>query len=423
MRLHIPALLALTLALASCGQPVNQPLSNDAPSSAPGSIAAPLAPTPVLEGAMSPDSLDALSAAPASLAPSSYGKPVSVRNGTLHAGETPLFPFGFYHVSWMSTPETRKHDMLELSAAGFNTMTSSVIDDDDDAHYGEFLDAAARARMYVMSEGVFPTTLPTLVNKPAVLGWMVADDCNLQYTAAQVKARGDAVRALDPSHPTYAALFTSYENSHADFFSAANMMGNMSYPIGPGDNIASTYDMQRLSVINSERSGSVPIAYLQAFSWGTVPGHDASARMPTPAEVYNMTYQAVGAGVKGILYYTYLDSYNSVRRSPGVWEMVKSIVPELAKVSPMLLGAKPQFLDTRNELLHATAWVYQAHTYLLLTNVSPSRAQSVSVPLNAYKPSKLQPLFSGRVGSGVKLSGSALSGTIAPLAAHFYQIN
>ncbi|WP_407541846.1 hypothetical protein Q0M94_20420 (plasmid) [Deinococcus radiomollis] len=414
MRLHVPALLAISLALASCGQSVNPPVS---------SASAPIAPTPVVEVDAAADSLDSLSLSPASLSPSSYGQPVSVRNGTLHAGASALFPFGFYHVSWMSDSATRKRDMLELSAAGFNTMTASVINDDDDAHYGEFLDEAAHARMYVMTEGVFPTTLPKLVNKPAVLGWMVADDCNLQYSAAQVKARGDAVRALDPSHPTYAALFTSYSNAQSDFFGTTDMMGNMSYPIGPGDSIGSTYDMERLSVINSERSGTVPIANLQAFSWGTVPGHDTSARMPTPAEVYNMTYQAVGAGVKGVLYYTYLDSYNSVRRSPGVWEMVKSIVPELAKVSPMLLGAKPQFLDTNNGLIHATAWVYQGHTYLLLTNVSATSAQPVYLPLNTYKPSKLKPLFSGRAGAGVKLSGQTLGGTIAPLAAHFYQIN
>ncbi|MGY2895368.1 hypothetical protein [Deinococcus sp. UYEF24] len=414
MRLHVPALLAISLALASCGQPVSQPPVNQPVIALP----APTAPTPVVEADTSTDSLDSQS-----LASNSYGKPVSVKNGTLHAGEKALFPFGFYHVSWMSTPATRKRDMLELSAAGFNTMTASVIDDDDDAHYGEFLDAAAQARMYVLSEGVLPGTLPKLVNKPAVLGWMVADDCNLQYTSAQVQARGDAVRALDPAHLTYAALFTSYDNSHPDFFGTTDMMGNMSYPIGPGDNIASTYDMERLSVVNSQRTGSVPIANLQAFSWGTVPGHDTSARMPTPAEVYNMTYQAVGAGVKGILYYTYLDSYNSVRRSPGVWEMVKSIVPELAKVSPMLLGAEPKFLDTNNGLIHATAWVYQGHTYLLLTNVSDTLAQPVYVPLDAYKPSKLKPLFSGRATSGVKLNGMALGGTLAPLAANFYQIN
>ena len=334
-----------------------------------------------------------------------------------------MFPFGFYHVSWMSDAATRLRDMQEMSAAGFNTMTASVINDNDNARYGDFLDAAAKARMYVLTEGLFSSQVPKLASKPAVLGWMVADDCNLQYTAAQVRARSDAMRALDPTHPTYAALFTGYNQPHADFFGTTHLMGNMSYPVGPGDSIGSTYDMEKLSVSVAAASGTVPIANLQAFSWGTVPGHDPAARMPTPAEVYNMTYQAIGAGVKGILYYTYLDSYNSVRRSPGVWNMVRSIVPEITQISPMLLNSAPQYLSTNNGLLHATAWVYRAHTYLLITNVSPTNAQPVYLPLAAQAAKTLRPLFAGRPNGAIKLSGTTLGGTIAPLAAHFYQIN
>jgi hypothetical protein len=462
MRRTAPALMALTFILVACGQPsvlqqpsvpqtqppaapvtgALSPVKPDAASPAPTSPAptnpvppapsdpapadptpAPAIPIPADPAPVSPAPEEAPSLEAQGLVPRSFGRPVSVQGGTLRVGDQALFPFGFYHVSWMSDAATRRRDMLEMSAAGFNTMTASVINDADNASYGDFLDAAAQARMYVLTEGLFGGQIPKLASKPAVLGWMVADDCNLQYSAAQVRARSEATRALDPTHPTYAALFTGYGQPHADFFGATNLMGNMSYPIGPGDSIGSTYDMERLSVETAAASGTVPIANLQAFSWGTVPGHDPAARMPTPAEVYNMTYQAIGAGVKGVLYYTYIDSYNSVRRSPAVWNMVKSLVPELSQLSPMLLSAQPQYLESNNGLIHATAWVYQKHTYLLVTNVSATQAQPLYIPLAAQAPKTLRPLFAGRPAGNLKLSGTTLGGTIAPLAAHFYQIN
>lgn len=423
MRRTVPALLALTLGLMSCMQAPT-------PQSSTSTIPATPAPTAVTEPSSDAQTTPLTDSAQAvrrpSLVPDTYGQRVSVQNATLRVGNQGIFPFGFYHVSWMSDAATRQRDMQEMSSAGFNTMTASVINDADNARYGEFLDAAARARMYVLSEGVFESSVPKLANKPAVLGWMVADDCNLQYTPAQVRERGARMRALDPLHPTYAALFTSYAESHSDFFDTTHMMGNMSYPIGPGDSIGATYDMQRLSVGLSKKNGTVPVANLQSFSWGTVPGHDASdpaARMPTPAEVYNMTYQAIGAGVRGILYYTYLDSYSDVRRSPAVWEMTKSIVPEIAQLSPMLLSAEPQYLETNNGNVHATAWTYQGHTYMLLTNVSATQAQPLYVPLAAQRPTGLKPLFAGRGGEGVKLGGTTLGGSIAPLGVHFFQIN
>ena len=136
-----------------------------------------------------------------------------------------------------------------------------------------------------------------------------------------------------------------------------------------------------------------------------------------------MTYQSIAAGVKGILYYTYIDQQNNIRRSPEVWNAIKGMVPEISKISPIVLGAKPQYLTTNNDFIRATVWQYQAHTYLLVTNVSPTQAQPLKVPLSTYAPSKLKPLFAGRSPNQAKLAGQFLVGNVAPLAAHFYQIN
>ena len=417
MRRFIPAALALTLGLAACNQ-------THVPSSLQSAVVVPAAPLSSPISSLTPSSQNegmSLAGSADGLKPAHFGERITTQASTLKVGNEAMFPFGFYHVSWMSDAATRERDMREMSAAGFNTMTASVINDDDNAHYGEFLDKAAAEKMYVLSEGVFESSIPALSAKPAVLGWMVADDCNLQYTPQEVARRSQAVRSLDPAHPTYAALFTTYDDTHEPFFSASDLMGNMSYPIGPGDSIGSTYDMERRSVAASLSSGSVPMANLQAFAWGSVPGHDPSAAMPSPAEVYNMTYQAIAAGVRGILYYTYLDSYNSVRRSPAVWEMLKSIVPEMSQLSPMLLGAEPQYLDTNNGLIKATAWHYQSHTYLLLVNVASS-TQPLYLPLEAYAPRQLQAMFAAR-GSGPQLNGTTLGGSLPPLAAQFYQLD
>lgn len=413
MRRILPAVLALTLSLAACNQPTVPQAE------VPSTTLTPSSSEVILPVAPSFESADTLNLESLGLKPTNYGQTLSVMNGTIKVGQKAMFPFGFYHVSWASDPATRKRDMLEMSSAGFNTMSASVINDDDNAHYGDFLDAAAKARMYVMTEGLFASSIPIMAKKPAVLAWMVADDCNLNFSPEEVRRRSEATRALDATHPTYAALFTTYEDSHKSFFGTSSMMGNMSYPIGSSNvGIGSTYDMQRLSVAASAQSGTVPIANLQAFQLNL-----AGSRMVTPAEVYNMTYQAIGAGIKGILYYTYRDQTSDIHRNPAVLNTIKGIVPEINKISPILLDAQPNYLDTNNGSVHATAWQYQGHTYLLLTNVSPTQAQPLYVPMATYAPSKLELMFAARTPNQAKLSGTTLVGNIAPLAAHFYKIN
>lgn len=435
MRRILPAVLALTLSLVACNQPTvpqtkvpstnTMPSGNDVVPPAVSQTEAPPADTTLPGNVVAPpvvppvEPADTTSIESLGLKPTTYGQTVSVTNGTIKVGQKAMFPFGFYHVSWASDPATRKRDMLEMSSAGFNTMAASVINDDDNAHYGDFLDAAAKARMYVMTEGLFASSIPVMAKKPAVLAWMVADDCNLNFSAEEVRRRSEATRALDATHPTYAALFTTYEDSQKSFFGTSNMMGNMSYPISNSNvGIGSTYDMQRLSVAASTQGGTVPIANLQAFQL-----NQAGSRMVTSTEIYNMTYQAIGAGIKGILYYTYRDQTNDIHRNPEILNTIKGMVPEIDKISPILLGTQPNYLNTNNGLIHATAWQYQGHTYLLLTNVSPTQTQPLYVPMATYAPSMLKLMFAARTPNQAKLNGTILVGNIAPLAAHFYQIN
>jgi hypothetical protein len=94
-----------------------------------------------------------------------------------------------------------------------------------------------------------------------------------------------------------------------------------SYPIGNGDDeISLTYD--RISLARDAVSPDKKAVYanVQAFAWqNKKKGESHPIRVPTFDEVRNMTYQALLAGAKGIIYYTYHDEDWHLSSYPALW--------------------------------------------------------------------------------------------------------
>jgi hypothetical protein len=333
-----------------------------------------------------------------------------------------FFPLGFYHVSNRLTAKQRMVALQELAAAGFNTIHAGCTNLDD---YSLFLDEANRLGVYVITE--FDRTNYRLIverfrAKPAVLAWNIADDAGDHETKAQILELHRSIKEIDPNHYTYTSI-SGWSKKWAEFSNTADLIGSQSYPIGYtlGNQpkglpnilieVNETFNLARVAASNQNRPF---IANVQAFKWD-------NQRSPTASEVYNMTYQSLLAGVKGILFFAYDDgAKNQLRDNPPVWTKLKSLVPEIDRLSPILINGTLTKLDTKNKELLAGQWEYKNKFYLIIVNTSQTKKILTSIRM-PIKKSFVKSFFS-KHSSEMKVHGRYLTGSIEPEAVHVYQI-
>lgn len=337
-------------------------------------------------------------------------------DGTLLINGQATFPMGFYHVSWAGNAARRMRDLHAIADLGFNTMNATMFDAEGDIEgYRALLDAAQARGMRLFVEDFNSRSIEAFKSHPALLGWMIADDCNHLVTPEELQRRHDAVKAQDPDHLTYTSMAISFANSHLDYFGRADAIGNQSYPIDGGDDISVVYPTMKTLVSQSALTGTLPIANLQSFHW-------EGGRYPTPLELTNMTNQALAAGVKGILYYTYLDTTNDLTNRTALKAELKRLSGEMSLLTPVLLDGQRTALKLEASggqgLAHL--WELGGHRYLQVINLSTSRALKVKVTLPADA-GLLRPVFEGRP-TGLSVMGGTVTGTVGKLSVHWYEL-
>jgi hypothetical protein len=360
-----------------------------------------------------------------------YVQPVCVSKNTslikkikvLTPSGKPFFPLGFYHVSNRLTAQQRMVALQDTAAAGFNVIHAGCSNLDD---YSKFLDEANRLGVYVITEFDY-TNYAQIVqkfkDKPAVLGWNIGDDAGDHKTKVEILDLEQKIKEIDPSHYTSISI-SGWSRKWAEFADAADLIGGQSYPIGytlsnkiqglPNTLIEVNHSF-KLATTETSRRNRPFIANIQAFRWD-------NQRSPTANEVYNMTYQSLLAGVKGILFFAYSDGgKNQIRDNPPVWNRLKSIVPEIDQLSPILLDGTLTNLDTKNKELLAGQWEYKNHFYVIIVNTSQTKKIAASIKTSAHK-SFAKTFFPGRP-SGMKLRNRYLSGSVNPEDVHIYQID
>ena len=335
----------------------------------------------------------------------------------------PFFPFGFYHISFQLERQKKMEALRDMAAAGFNTIHASCSDVNE---YNTFLDEAYRLGVYVITE--FKGTDPLDVvakfkDKPAVLGWSIADDVGDHENSYQIWELHKKVKAIDPKHFTYVSV-SSWSKKWNDYAHVADLVGGQSYPIGyPFNNrpqnlpnhlieVNYVFNMGREAADKYQHS---VIANLQTFSW-------KESRFPTPDEVQNMSYQALISGVNGILFYTYEDRENRIKEHPDVWKRLKLIAAEINTMSPVLLKGTLRKLKTKWNDVLANMWIYREIIYVVVVNTSQTETREVSLSFPIDIKRRSQPLFT-ELPSGMIFQKSTLSGLIKPGDVHVYQLS
>lgn len=332
-----------------------------------------------------------------------------------------FFPLGFYHVSHRLNSQQRMKALYDIAAAGFNVIHAGCSNLDD---YNNFLDEAERLGVYVITEFNdidYRLVVQKFKNKPAVMGWNIADDAGDHKTRAEILDMHKQIKAIAPHQYTYISI-SGWSRKWAEFADVGDLIGGQSYPVGNTlSNQPKGLPNKLIQVHHAFSSGRTEadkynrpfIANLQTFKW-------KNQRSPTPKEVYNMTYQSILAGVKGILFFTYDDSENFIRNDDKLWRQLKSISSEIAKLNPVLINGAFTKLITEDKELLAGQWKYQNSYYVIVINTSQTKTLTTSIK-TSIKKGIARPLFSSNP-SSMNLSNARLNGSIKPEDVHIYQV-
>jgi hypothetical protein len=355
-------------------------------------------------------------------------------NGNFVVDGAPFFPIGMYHVSWIGDRQGDAQQVADFDAiadAGFNLVHPTV---DLRPGMAAALDRAAARGLRVIAEIGWTTTTGAgnIINlwkdKPAIIGWNIADDFNAPYSGppnhppSQLVTRRDVVAGLAPQHLTYASGGSYPGFSIAPYIDTVGVMGFQSYPIDGGSS-PSEYELEEnadgYEYVAAQLGGSGQsfVANPQSFKWS--PG-----AFPTPTEARNLLFPPLLTGANGVIFYTYWGE-NGVLASaaPALWSEIKREVVELKTLTPFLLHGTLAPFATGNPRVHGGYWTYQNQIVAAVLNTHRTDTYNVALDLPAGALGEAQPLFPLRSETGMTIAGNQLSGAIGPLEVHAYIID
>jgi hypothetical protein len=321
----------------------------------------------------------------------------------------------------------RLNHLRDLAAAGFNTVYASAPWSKDYGEYDRFVDEAEKLGISVIGENF--VSMLDFVNafkhKPSIFSWSIADDVGDRDRAPAPEALANyyrQVKAADPDRATYISITSMRKPDRIGLIAnSSDIVAQQAYPIrwGNQQELASTFDDLVAIGDRVTKNGSTFYANLQAFSWSAVnPKDERDTRSPTADEARNMTYQALLAGVKGIIYYTYHDEVWHLPDSPELWMGIKSLVPELKAMSQFLVTGQLKRFQSEDSNLLAGMWTLPDRAAIVLVNTSYDRSVEVAMPIS-HRLKQLLPMFDDRPAT-ITLQEGHLTGSLAPLQVQVY---
>jgi hypothetical protein len=349
-------------------------------------------------------------------------------NKVLMVKEKPFFPLGLYYIDF-DLPGSKINSQKiaainQIFQAGFNTVHLSITPYDQNIEaYRNVLKETEKLGIYVINENPVnldrKTLIKSLKSQSSLLGWNIGDDVNLYFKPKQLLNVHRQVKEINPHLFTYISMFDSRKEVIKPYLNTSDLVGMQSYPISNRP-INSTYtEIKNVVDLSKRENGGAVIANLQAFQWYEPDKFGKAQRLPTFQEVKNMTYQALLAGAKGIIYYAYRDDVWSLPDHPELWRGVKSLVPEIKTLIPILLNGKAQEINTGLAHILAGTWVCKDQTIAMVINTSETQQTKVEIKMpDGVIPG--EPMFEKQPSNILFVNGK-LSGNIKPLAVHLYK--
>ncbi|SRR5579883_3195274 len=337
-----------------------------------------------------------------------------------------FFPFGFYYVDLGMTQDNmyvKKKEMLKnIKNTGFNTVHFSITHNLNG--FKNLMNEAQKLGIYVLLEHQAnfekKESIMAFKRHPALLAWNIGDDVNLHFRPAQILSYRKQIKDFGSNKLTYISMFDPRIEVIKRYIHTSDLVGMQSYPISNRPLQSTFSEIKAAVTVSKEENGSPVIANLQAFKSSLPDDLGRLQRQPTFPEVRNMTYQALLAGAKGIIYYTYRDQSWYLPEHRKLWEGLKSIASEIKILSPILLDGNLQEVNTRINNILAGIWIYKNQTIAIVINTSDIHKNQVEIAMpDGVK--KAQTMFNNN-SSSMLINNNKLSGIIQPLEVHIYRL-
>jgi len=360
---------------------------------------------------------------------------IDEHNRTLLDGE-PFFPLGVYEGVSPGTEEALLR-LDTLAGSPFNTVMNYGINGGSLEEIKAYLDAAhgrglkiiyslkdfyegtqyypAKVGPFEGEEEMTRGVVTTFRDHPAILAWYLNDELPLTFHD-RLRARYEAVRELDPNHPTWIVLYQVGELER--YLDTTDVLGTDPYPIPRAPlTMAADWTKQTVRAVGGRRAvWMVP----QWHDWSVYdPGQ--APRAPTREEVRNMAFQCLIHGANGLIFYSYFDLKRDPLGFEKRWADVTAVGREIRALIPVLLSTDPPppvRLAHYTPHVHFTTKQRGRQVYLLAVNTSPEE-QTVTFRLPPGS-RRARDFFTRE---NAPLTELTLTDTLAPLAVRVYEID
>ena len=284
----------------------------------------------------------------------------------------PFFPLGFYQVAWTVPVEDCLRMVRNIAAWGYNAVHMPY----KGSSYDALLDECARLGVRVITEfaGDPMPVIEKYRGKPAVMGWNPGDEpARRGITAEQMFARYDSFKQLDPDHIAYTVICVP--SQYGRYAPGTDVLAPDPYPV-PRHPIDNVYSSLKKAKAESVRVDTALWAVVQAFGGQKYDKSGDWPRCPDAREFRAMSYLALMAGVKGIVYYTYYDGSFDILKEPDMLEAAKTFPAELQGLMPFLLDGKGEMLAEDADGVYAMAWTLGSEQRLVVVNARDKEAKA-----------------------------------------------
>lgn len=354
-----------------------------------------------------------------------------------------FFPIGIYQAD--------QSDFPMLAEAGFNTVQRYAWEGDRTYTDGQkWLDAAhqnglmalvglCRRDVWEMDWTGTIARIEKYHDHPALLAWQVMDEPGThgRLSTEYMPAAYRLLKEQDPNHPATAVLcqFSDFQ-PYAPYLDVVQADYYCIPPIPAGWYVGTGFRGIKMFVDYSRAAsgGSNPFWFVcQAFNWGITKAKDKDndvpaewQRFPTLRELRTMTYTAIAAGARGVLYWS-LDALMNDNNNPGDddhsqremhLEWLKTVTRELHQLYPLLTADTPELIQDQD---HVVAMVKSdgQDIYIIAANYERQPTQTrISVP--GIRQASAELMF--EAGDPASIQNGSFIASFEPVESHIWRI-
>ncbi len=335
----------------------------------------------------------------------------------------PFFPLGLYAgrmtdedlAVWKTGPFNFAVQYGEVSVRDLDRWQSIGVHVAVDVRrfiYGYDYSAKSPYKTFAESQEALRKYFAAVGGHPALFAWYLVDEAPLRFVP-NIRDVNEFLHELDPDHPTYTV--TDKPRDIQPLLPCFDVVGVDPYPIGNSDGrgnvaICSEWaDIARCGSFGMRAAWHVP----QAFNWGWYRKNDAAtSRMPSRAEMANMTWQLVASGANGLCAYAFYSMRGKLVGDDfaNAWADVCTVASEVKSVERVLLsdGLAPSFGGIPERTLAVRTFRLDGEDWMVVANrTSGAVRATLETPCDYVR---LETVFGG----GVSLLGGRRVGIDFP---------